>query len=81
MILLEFIKRGLAYANTQILPLTPAISERAINLIDTYALTSGLKVADALIGATALENNLSLLTCNVKHFAPIDQLKIEPFEV
>ena len=65
---------------TQILPLTPVISERAMILIDAFALSNGLQAADALIAATAIEHNLTLLTGNIKHFAPIEQLKIERFE-
>jgi len=77
---LERAKRGLAFMQTQILPLTPAISERAMNLIDAFALSNGLQAADALIAATALEHNLTLLTGNIKHFSPVEQLKIERFE-
>lgn len=77
---LERAKRGLALTQTQILPLTPEISERAMRLIDAFALSNGLQAADALIAATALEHNFTLLTGNVKHFASIEQLNIERFE-
>jgi hypothetical protein len=77
---LQRAKRGLAVQQTQILPLTSAISERAMALIDVHALADGLRLADALIAATALEHNLTLLTGNTKHFSPIEQLNIERFE-
>ncbi len=77
---LERAKRGLALTQTQILPLTPEVSETAMKLIDAYALSNGLQAADALIAATALEHNLTLLTGNVKHFASIERLNIERFE-
>ncbi len=77
---LQRVKRGLAVRQTQILPLTPAISERAMALIDTHALADGLQLADALIAATVLEHQLTLLTGNARHFATIAQLKIERFE-
>ena len=77
---LQRAKRGLTVQQTQILPLTPAISERAMALVDTHALADGLQLADALIAATALEHGLTLLTGNTKHFAAIAQLKIERFE-
>jgi predicted nucleic acid-binding protein len=49
-------------------------------LIERYALSHGLRLADALIGATAaLEHQLTLLTANVKHFAPIEGLVLEQF--
>ncbi len=49
-------------------------------LIDAHALADGLQLADALIAATALEHNLTLLTGNTKHFAAVESLKIERFE-
>lgn len=76
---LQRAKRGLTIQQTQILPLTPAISERAMALIDTHALADGLKLADALIAATALEHGLTLLTGNTKHFTAVEALKIERF--
>ena len=73
------LKKGLAGHNTEILALTPAISQRASDLIDALAHSHSLRLADALIGATALEHGLSLLTANTKHFAPIQGLQIETF--
>lgn len=48
------LKKGLAAHHTEILPITPGISERAAELIDSLALSHGLRLADALIGATAV---------------------------
>jgi predicted nucleic acid-binding protein len=77
---LDKIKKGLAACNTVFIPLTESISARAMLLIDQYALSHGLQLGDALIAATALENNMILLTANLKHFNPIAGLKIEPFD-
>ena len=73
------LKKGLTAHHTEILPLTPAISQRAADLIDTWALSHSLRLADALIGATALEHGLTLLTANTKHFAPVTGLQLEAF--
>lgn len=37
-------------------------------------------LADALIGATAIELRMTLLTANVKHFGAVDGLAVEVFE-
>jgi predicted nucleic acid-binding protein len=76
---LQRTKRGLSVQQTQILPLTPSMSERAMTLIDAHALGDGLRLADALIAATALEHNLTLLTGNARHFSAVAQLQIEQF--
>jgi predicted nucleic acid-binding protein len=63
------IKKGLAMCQTEILPVGPAVSDRAMHLIDAYALSHSLQVGDALIAATALEHGLAVLTANTKHSA------------
>ena len=76
---LQRLKRGLALQQTEIIPITAEISRRAMALIDTHALPAGLRLADALIAATAIEHQLSLLTGNIKHFTSIAGLTIEAF--
>ncbi|MEN9865112.1 MAG: hypothetical protein RL748_702 [Pseudomonadota bacterium] len=73
------IKNGLAMCQTQILPITAAISGHAMHLIDTYALSHSMQLGDALIAATALEHGLTVLTGNAKHFVPITGLQVERF--
>lgn len=72
-------KKGLSLRQTEILPINETISNRAISLIDQYALSHGLLLADALIAATAQEHGLALLTANVKHFSAIENLAVEAF--
>lgn len=74
------LKQGLAARRTEVLPVTPAISQRASELIDALALSHGLRLADALIAATALEHSLTLLSANAKHFRPVQGLGVETFE-
>ncbi len=45
-----------------LLPITPESCVRAIDLIRSYSNSHGLLLADALIAATALENDLTLVT-------------------
>lgn len=76
---LQCLKRGLTLRHTETLPLTPAISDRAMDLVDKHALSDGLRLADAMIAATAIEHTLTLLTGNARHFAPIQRLMVEQF--
>lgn len=77
---LERLKKDLALRKVAILPISEPISQRAMVLVETHALSAGLLLADALIAATALEHNLTLLTGNAKHFNPVQGLKIVQFE-
>ena len=51
------------------------ISIRTIDLIRTYSNTHGLLLADALIAATCLDGNLTLVTYNVNDFHFIQNLE------
>lgn len=72
-------KKGLELRDTEMFPVSPTISQLAADLIDSWAHSHGLRLADALIAATALELDTPLLTCNTKHFKHIPGLSIEPF--
>ena len=59
-----------------VLPVTVNVSRIAYQLIESFALSHGLHMADALIGATAFEHNLPLYTKNTRHFHMIPELAI-----
>lgn len=59
-----------------IIPVTTAASQIAYQLIESFYLSHGLVMADALIAATAIEHDLTLYTRNTRHFRMIPQLKI-----
>ena len=74
------VQKSFEMRKAQRLPLTSTITDRATALMESLTLSDGLQLGDALIAATALEHNLTLLTGNIKHFGSIAQLKIERFE-
>jgi len=61
--------------NFPLFPITPKLSQLAIKLIDTYSNSHGLLLADALIAATALANDLTVVTYNIDDFKFIVGLK------
>jgi predicted nucleic acid-binding protein len=69
-------KREVAYLDAflssyPIVPLSASIGERAYQLLKGYAKSHGLHVFDSLVAATALEQGLTLVTRNQRHFAMI----------
>ena len=58
------------------LPVTATISQVAFQLMESFYLSHGLTLPDALIAATALEHDLTLYTRNTRHFRMISELKI-----
>ncbi len=63
-----------------ILPLTENIGHRASIYIEEYTLSRGLRAGDAIIAATAVENNMTLVSGNARHFRPIKELKLKIFK-
>ncbi len=59
-----------------IIPINEKISSLAVGLMQEYFLSNHLEFLDALIAATAIEENLTLVTANVRHFSPIKGLKL-----
>lgn len=53
-----------------------SISLAAYRLMETYRLSHGLMIADALIAATALDQDMVLYTRNVRHFQMIPGLDV-----
>jgi predicted nucleic acid-binding protein len=68
------IRRSLRELRFRILPLSEPIGVAAAAIIEEHALAHGIQVADALVAATAMENDEPLCTGNVKHFRPIASL-------
>lgn len=62
------------------LPLTENIGHRAAIYLEEYTLSHGLRAGDALIAATAAENNLVLCSGDTRHFKAIKDLKLKPFK-
>jgi predicted nucleic acid-binding protein len=56
------------------------ISERAIGLLERYALSDDLRTVDALIAASAISHRAALATANYKHFKSIEGLHVIRFK-
>lgn len=60
----------------EVLPLNEAISERARKAMESYVLSHGILLPDALIAATALEAGIPIFTRNTRHFTMISDLEV-----
>ncbi len=76
---LAAVKKMLERRRAAMLPLSEAITQRAIALMESLTLSHGLQMGDALIAATALEHGLPVLTANVRHFSAVEGLDVEAF--
>jgi len=64
--------------NFHVIPLTENIGHRASIYVEELALSDSMRAGDAIIAATAIENQLPLCTANLKHFKAIKELTLIP---
>lgn len=62
-----------------VLPLSEKIGHRAAIYIEDHSASIGIRSSDAIIAATAVENNLPLISGNGKHFKGIRELDFKLF--
>ena len=66
--------------NLNLIPLDKVCSTSAVKIyLDLLKRNKMIDLADILIGATAIANNIPIATLNVKHFERIDGLEILKF--
>ncbi len=63
-----------------VLPLSENIGHRASIYVEEYTLSSSIRSGDAIIAATAVENNMTLSSSNIKHFKVIKELRLKAFK-
>ena len=74
-----YVKDFIHTARFSILPLTENAGHRALIYIEEYALSAHMRAGDAVIAATAVENNLTLVSSNAKHFKAVKELQRKVF--
>lgn len=75
----RYVKDFLTGFGFAVLPFTENIGHRASIYVEEYTLSSGLRSGDAIIAATAIENNLTLVSGNRKRFRMIEELRFKGF--
>ena len=76
---LRMLLRTIRINGWRILPLTESISHRATLYVESYALSDGMRVADALIAASAVQSGAALMTANVRHYTYIPDIALEHY--
>ncbi|MES9906228.1 MAG: type II toxin-antitoxin system VapC family toxin [Sedimenticola sp.] len=76
----KYVKDFINEFEFSILPLTENIGHRALIYVEEHALSSNMRAGDAIIAATAIENNMMLVSSNVKHFKVVKGLLLKAFK-
>lgn len=76
----KHVKDFLTSFGFNVLPFTENIGHRASIYVEEYTLSSNIRSGDAIIAATAVENNMILSSSNIKHFRAIKELTLKAFK-
>jgi len=76
---LRLVKDFLADLSFTALPLSDNIGHRALIYVEEYGISSGMRAGDAIVAATAVENNLPLMSGNAKHLKVVKDLDLHVF--
>ena len=76
----KYVKDFINEFDFSILPLTENIGHRALIYVEEHALSSNMRAGDAIIAATAIENNMKLVSSNIKHFKALKELQLRAFK-
>ena len=78
---LKILQNHLRKWATGIIQINENTCARAMFIMEDFYLSHSLELADALIAATALENQEILLTANDKHYRFIPNIQISKFKI
>lgn len=73
-------QKALRFWRAKTLHISEPISQRAMFLVERYALSHSVNLSDALIAATAIQHGETLMTGNRKHYSVIPDLDISEFK-
>ena len=76
---LKILREILGGRGIEILPINENISHKAMFFVEQHFHSHALRLADALIGATAVVHAQPLLTANIKHYSVIKDITLERF--
>nr|WP_274522814.1 type II toxin-antitoxin system VapC family toxin [Ectothiorhodospira haloalkaliphila] len=76
---MRVLRQAMHYWGAQLIPIDTEICGRATYLVEEYALSHSMQMADALIASTALQLGEVLVTANDRHYRHIDGLALEVF--
>ena len=76
----KYVKDFISEFGFSVLPLSENIGHRALIYVEEYTLSANMRAGDAIIAATAVENNLPMVSSNAKHFNAVKELQLKIFK-
>ena len=76
---LKLLQKFVKKQSIKITQINENISSKAMFLVEDFSLSRSMEMGDAIIAATALENQEILLTANDKHYSFIPNIRVQKF--
>ena len=76
---LNHFNKSLSILNIKVIQIDEMISTKAMFFVEQYALSHAMELADALIGATSIVQQMPLITGNDKHYKHLPGINIKKF--
>lgn len=73
------VRRAIRENSWRVIPVCERISHRAVLYVERHALSDGMRLADALIAATAVEAGGVLMTANIRHYRFLADLEVRRY--
>ena len=76
---LNHFKKSLSILKIKVIQIDEMISTKAMFFVEQYALSHSMELADAMIGATSILQQIPLITGNDKHYKHLPGINIKKF--
>ena len=74
------LRRAIGENGWRVIPVSENVSHRAVLYVERHALAHGIRLADALIAATAVEAGEALMTANVRHYRFLPDIDVRHYQ-
>ena len=74
------LRRAVGENGWRVVPVSESVSHRAVMYVERHALAHGMRLADALIAATAVEAGVALMTANVRHYRFLPDIDVRHYQ-
>lgn len=76
---LNAFKQALITLNVEVIQINEAVSNKAMSFVEKYSLSHSMQLGDALIAATAIVWQKTLITANDKHYKYLPDINLQKF--
>ena len=74
------LRRAIGENGWRVIPVSESVSHRAVLYVERHALAHGMRLADALVAATAVEAGQPLMTANIRYYRFLPDVDVRHYQ-